>query len=116
MQKIRITAGPVQMTATLNDTETAKKLWEILPTENSGSRWGDEIYFPIPTKMQEQDAQASVPSGTIAFWPPGDSFCIFFGQTPASPVNVIGTLDGNPDEFKQISGGQLIRLEKAGES
>jgi hypothetical protein len=54
-----------------------------------------------------------VPSGTVAFWPPGGCFCIFFGQTPASPVNVVGTLDGDPDAFAAVQAGDRIVLEAA---
>jgi len=113
MAKIRIKAKAVEMTAELNDSRTAKKLWEILPCESKANRWGDEVYFSIPMKMEEEDAQAKAPSGAIAFWPPGDAFCIFFGQTPYSPVNVVGHLDGEPKEFAKVKDGEKIRLERA---
>jgi len=115
MRKIKITAGSVEMTATLNDSKTANALWDILPAANGARIWGDEIYFPIPMNMPEDGARASVPSGTIAFWPPGSAFCIFFGQTPASPVNVVGTLDGDPEKFRKVRDGETVNLEKASE-
>ena len=115
MRKIKITAGSVEMTATLNDSKTANLLWDTLPAANGARVWGDEIYFPIPMKMQEDNARATVPSGTIAFWPPGSAFCIFFGQTPASPVNVMGKLDGDPKLFKNVRDGETVNLEKASE-
>ncbi|MBM4086554.1 MAG: hypothetical protein FJ272_17360 [Planctomycetes bacterium] len=37
-----------------------------------------------------------MPSRPIAFWPPENAFCVFSGQTPCSPVNVVGKLDGEP--------------------
>ena len=115
MRKIKITAGSVEMTATLNDSKTANLLWDTLPAANGARVWGDEIYFPIPMKMQGDNACATVPSGTIAFWPPGSAFCIFFGQTPASPVNVMGKLDGDPKLFKNVRDGETVNLEKASE-
>ena len=115
MRKIKITAGSVEMTATLNDSKTANLLWDTLPATNGARVWGDEIYFPIPMKMQGDNARATVPSGTIAFWPPGSAFCIFFGQTPASPVNVMGKLDGDPKLFKNVRDGETVNLEKASE-
>ncbi len=113
MRKIKITAGPIEMTATLNDSKAADLLWDALPASNAARVWGAEIYFPIPMKMEEDNARAAVPSGTIAFWPPGNAFCIFFGQTPASPVNVLGTLDGDPKRFAQVNDGESVSLERA---
>ena len=113
MSTIRIRAGSVEMTATLNDTPTAKAILEALPFDSSAQLWGREVYFGIPVHMDEDDAQARVPSGTVGFWPPGDSLCVFFGQTPASPVNVVGTLDGDPNEFAKVASGDAVRVEKA---
>jgi hypothetical protein len=114
MPQIRIKARHVEMTATLNDTATAKKLWAALPIESRARLWGKEVYFEIPIHMDADDAQAKVPSGTVAFWPDGDCLCLFYGQTPASPVNVVGTLEGDPNELAKIKSGEPIRVERAG--
>jgi len=113
MNTLRIKTDAVEMTATLNDSPSAKAIWGALPIDSTTRIWGKEVYFDIPVHADEADAQATVPSGTIAFWPPGDCFCIFFGQTPASPVNVVGALDGDPDEFAKVPSGVPIRLEQA---
>ena len=113
MAKLRIVADDanVAMTATLNDSETAGELLKILPVEGSAQTWGEEVYFEIPLKMPEHDAHSTVPSGTIAYWPPGHAFCIFYGQTPYSPVNVLGTVDENPNFFGRVRSGDKVRLE-----
>ncbi|MEW6354916.1 MAG: cyclophilin-like fold protein [Planctomycetota bacterium] len=111
--KIKITAGPVAMTAQMNDCETAKKIWEALPIESSAKTWGREVYFDIPVDMPAQDAKPKVPSGSIAFWPDGSCFCIFFGQTPYSPVNVLGRVDGDEKEFAKVKDGDAVKIEKA---
>jgi hypothetical protein len=113
MSKIRIKAKSAEMTAELNDSPSAKKIWEALPIQSHARLWGKEVYFEIPVHDEERDAQAQVPSGTIAFWPPGECLCIFFGQTPASPVNVVGKLDGDPNEFAKVKSGEKITVEKA---
>jgi len=112
-KEIRIKTGNLEMTATLNESETAKKLIEVLPCEGKANRWGKEVYFSIPLKMAEENPQADVPSGTIAYWPPGNAFCIFFGQKPYSPVNLLGKLDGNENEFDGVKDGDPVRLELA---
>lgn len=122
-KKIRITAGHVAAEAELNDSPTARKVWEALPIEAAGNTWGDEIYFPIPVTAQlEPDAKEVVMLGDLGYWPTGSAFCIFFGPTPvsrgdeirpASAVNVIGKISGDPKVFKEIRPGGKVRLEKA---
>lgn len=114
MAKIRITVeeATLAMSATLNESESAKKLLAILPCESEAQTWGDEVYFEIPLSMGEENARAEVASGTICYWPTGKSFCIFFGQTPYSPVNLLGTLDGDPKVFARVEPGQKVRLAK----
>jgi len=115
MRKIKIAAADsgVSMTADLNDTETANKLWDTLPVSSPAQRWGMEAYFEVPVEHGEDDAKATVPSGAIAYWPSGKCFCIFFGQTPYSPVNVLGTLDGRPEEWDKVKAGETVTIEKA---
>ena len=119
--RITITAGDVTATATLNESGTAQAIWAVLPIEARGSTWGDEIYFAIPVDKREENAKAVVDLGDIAYWPPGKAFCIFFGPTPASqgdecrpasPVNVVGKVDGDPIAFKQVPSGARVVLAK----
>ena len=120
-RRIRITAVPVVMEAELNQSRTAQQIWDALPIEAPGNMWGDEIYFSIPVDAETDNAQAVVELGELAYWPPGTAFCIFFGPTPmsrgaeirpASPVNVIGRLLGEPKNFKQVNDGTVVKIEK----
>ena len=120
-RRIRITAVPVVMEAELNQSRTAQQIWDALPIEAPGNMWGDEIYFSIPVNAETDNAQAIVELGELAYWPPGTAFCIFFGPTPmsrgaeirpASPVNVVGRLLGEPKNFKQVSDGTVVKIEK----
>ena len=123
-RRIRIIAGKVSAEAILNDSPTATKIWEALPIEGRGSTWGDEIYFSIPVEAeQEKDARDIVAVGELGYWPPGNAFCIFYGATPgstegeirpASPVNPIGKVKGDPKVFKTLaSKSNRIKIEKA---
>jgi len=113
VERIKITAGDVVMEAELNDSATARKLAEILPTESAAKVWGDEIYFNVPMHADPEDAQAEAPPGTVAFWPAGDSLCVFFGQKPCSPVNIVGKLLGDPNAFAEVGDGDAVRVEAA---
>lgn len=118
---LRIVAGAVSAHATLDDSRTARAVWDALPIEAVVRTWGDEIYFPVPVSLPEDDARAVVALGDLGYWPPGRAFCIFFGPTPASqgdecrpasPVNVFGRVDGDPGAFKSVPAGARVRLER----
>ena len=120
-RRIRITAGSVQAEADLNDSATADAVWDALPITAPASTWGDEIYFAIPVRLAEENARETVDLGDLGYWPPGSAFCIFFGPTPASrgreirpasPVNVLGKLAGDPTRFKQVRSGEPVTLER----
>jgi hypothetical protein len=123
MRKIKITAGDVTAIGLLNDTATADAIWDALPISASGNTWGDEIYFGIPVQVEQaDDADDVVEIGALAYWPPGNAFCIFFGRTPASrgdecraasAVNLLGKIEGDPGIFKRVSGGTTVTLERA---
>ena len=112
MSKIVITAGAIAMEAELNDSPTARKIWDALPIEGRANTWGDEIYFEIPVKAgQEPDAREEVAVGELGYWPVGHAFCIFFGPTPAStderpraysPVNIVGRVAGDAAQFRAV--------------
>ncbi|MDD5454570.1 MAG: cyclophilin-like fold protein [Candidatus Ratteibacteria bacterium] len=121
-KRIKIVAGSVLMEAELDDSNTAQEIWGILAVGGVVNRWGEEIYFPIPLKLEEENAKDIVAEGDIAFWPSGSCFCIFFGPTPiskpgeirpASAVNVFGKVIGDAKKFSKVKDGEKIKIEKA---
>jgi hypothetical protein len=122
MKKVTIVAGDVSLPAELNDSPTAKAIWEALPIEGRANVWGDEIYFGIPVQVeQEPDARAVVEVGELGYWPPGNAFCIFFGPTPAStderpraasPVNILGRVTGDATSFRNVGGGIPVKITR----
>jgi hypothetical protein len=123
--RIKITTQSTgSVTATLSDENpvTAKAIIDALPITGNANLWGDEIYFSIPVDAPEENGKTVVEKGDIAYWPPGKAFCIFFGLTPvsdanvirpASEVNVIGKIDGDPEIFMEVDNGEKISIEKA---
>lgn len=122
MKKVRIIVEGVTLVGALEDTETARKVWDTLPFESRVNTWGDEIYFDIPAEIDlESDAGADVEVGELGYWPPGKAFCVFFGPTPAStgdrpraasPVNVFGRIEGDPAVLRTVSDGSFVRVEQ----
>ena len=118
---IQITAGTVSAEARLNESRTATAIWDALPIDARGDTWGDEIYFDIGLTAAPESPKDVVEPGDLGYWPPGRAFCIFFGPTPmsrageirpASPVNVVGRIVGDPKIFKAVSAGARVTLRR----
>jgi len=110
------------MEASLNDSPTAKAIWENLPIESVVNLWGNEIYFETPVVASlEQGATTDVEKGYVCYWPRGRAICIFFGPTPlskgeeivpASPVNVIGGILGDPEALKHVEEREIVKISR----
>jgi hypothetical protein len=122
--KIKISTasiGTIEATLTEENPETANIIYELLPIKGSVNLWGDEIYFSIPVQIQAENSKTVVDLGDIAYWPPGNAFCIFYGPTPmsrgnesrpASAVNVFGKISGDALVFKRVKNGEKIIVER----
>ena len=119
---IQISAGSVSAQAELNESKTAAAIWDALPIEARGETWGDEIYFDIGLTAAPESPKDVVAMGELGYWPPGRAFCIFFGPTPmsrgdeirpASAVNVVGRIVGDPKVFKAVRAGTRVTLRRA---
>lgn len=121
-KRIMIIVNTMEIEAELDDSPTAALIWKHLPIEGSANTWGEEIYFSIPVKADlEPGARDEMRIGELAYWPPGEAFCIFFGRTPmsqgdecraASPVNPVGNILGDPGVLKSVQGGAAVRIER----
>ena len=121
--RIKIIAGDVDAEAELNDSATAEQIAEALPIDGSANRWGDEIYFSISVRAEPaEDGRTEMEVGELAYWPPGNAFCIFWGPTPASQadepraasdVNPVGRIIGDATLFSSVDDGTPSRLEEA---
>ncbi len=121
MHAIVITAGSVSATAELNDSRSAAAIWDALPIQARANTWGEEIYFSIPVRLEEEQGREVMAVGELGYWPPGHAFCIFFGPTPASrgqeiraasPVNPIGKVAGDARVFRKVRDGETVTLSR----
>ena len=120
--KIIIKSANIELTAELFDTETAKKIWDILPIKSNVNIWGEEIYFDIQLSLiLEPEARANVDIGEIGYWDTGKSMCVFFGRTPASkndkpvaasPVNVFGKVLEDATVLNAVKSGDEVLVQK----
>lgn len=113
---IKITVGTTVLEAEVFDTGLGRKIIDLLPIESRPNRWGDEIYFSIPLNHDLENEVEIVEVGDLAFWPPGQGFCIFYGPTPASrdqrpraasEVEVFGRVQGDAAILKKESGAKV---------
>jgi hypothetical protein len=121
---ITITAGTVELCATLAASPTADAIWNALPITSTVQTWGDEIYFGVPIRAGlDATAREVVEKGDLGYWPSGPAFCIFFGPTPASrgeeirpasAVNVFGRVSGDLAALKKVRSGSAVVVKKAG--
>ena len=120
MTKIIFEFENISIEAELNDSPTSKDLINLLPLEGISQIWGEEIYFSTSINRENDDwAKETVELGDIAFWPPGNAICLFFGKTPvsqgdeirpASPTNVMGKIVGDLEILKKVNSGDKVKV------
>ena len=81
---------------------TVKAILDNLPISVTVHVWGKELYTdPIPVMVIAENSKPLVDLLDVAYWPPRQAICLFFGPTPIgnegeikpySPVNVIGKI------------------------
>jgi hypothetical protein len=121
-QEIVIQAGGKSFKGELNDSVTGKAIYGSLPIWVNGQRWGGEIYFGIGVSCElEEGSRDMIEEGELAYWPPGQAFCIFFGPTPASDgdeiraasaVNIVGRITGDLSGLQDVPDGAEVLIEK----
>ena len=121
MKKIKIKTKTVEMEAELNDSRIAQEIWKALPIISEINTWGKEIYFNVLLRRKLENPKTIVKIGEIGYWPQGPALCIFFGPTPiskpgeirpASAVEIVGKILGNPEDLINLRDGEEIRIEK----
>lgn len=119
---LNINIDQINLSATLNDSSTAQLIWDSLPIDGTLNVWGKEIYFSTPIQTQtDSDATDIVNQGSVAYWPPGNALCLFWGPTPvsngdecraASPVNIVGSINEDLEILNSVHSGTKIIISK----
>jgi hypothetical protein len=122
MQTIIIQIGNQTYEADLYEGKGPTAFYNSLPLEIRMSRWGDEFYGSCSAPVKEDNTLRDLyEEGEIAFWPPGNAFCIFFGPTPASsdsrprmasPGIPLGKIKGNTAGLRQLGSSVKATIKK----
>ncbi len=92
---IELDFGTFKLEATLLNTPISERFAELLPYTIDLTRWGNEVYGPVGANLGKDAPVPELPEGGIAYTNKGNYVCIFFGQTPAWPVEHIGQITDN---------------------
>jgi uncharacterized protein len=121
--KIVIEASGRTLEAELSEAAAAKAVAAALPLSPRMSRWGEEYYGSIGLDIPEDGtARELMEVGEIAYWPPGQALCIFFGRTPAStdskpraasPVLPIGRVTAGLENLSGLGGSVKMTFSAA---
>jgi hypothetical protein len=101
------------------DEPELEKLLENSSFEAKAERWGDEVYFELPVKLELKGERTLMEVGEVAYWPDGNCLCIFFGPTPMSrdeqpvaysKVKPLGRVIEGLSRLKDVSNEELVRV------
>ncbi|MEW6721204.1 MAG: cyclophilin-like fold protein [Thermodesulfobacteriota bacterium] len=120
---MRIEVDGARFDVELYEGNAVRELMRFLPQRISMSRWGDEFYGALKGKIDPagDPVRDVFEVGEVAFWPPGNALCIFFGPTPASrgteprmasPGVALGKIRGDATAFRRY-GATLKNVEIA---
>jgi uncharacterized protein len=106
----------------LEDTDTARKIWDSCPINSRVNIWGEEIYFKTNvTVTKDKTAKDVINKGEIAFWVEGASIAIGFGPTPISKkneirlitkANIIGKTYSDLSRLSMVNSGEIVIVER----
>lgn len=92
---ITLDFGAFSLVGELFADPVAERLHAALPCAIDLTWWGAEAYGAIAHDLGKSAPQAIIPAGGIAYTNRGNYLCLFFGQTPAWPVEHVGRICGD---------------------
>ena len=113
-------SGGVEAVSRLEDNPELERLSEKSPFKSEAERWGDEIYFELPIKLNLSGERREMEVGEVAYWPPGNALCLFFGPTPVSkgdkpvaysPVKPLGRITEGLENLRKVKDGEDVEVE-----
>ena len=105
---ITLDFGAFSLPGELFDGELGEKLHAALPCTIELTWWGAEAYGTIARDLGESAPQPAIPAGGIAYTNRGNYLCLFFGQTPAWPVEHVGRFCG--DGWQRVPAAHPLRV------
>ena len=109
--KIKLDFGSLVLEAELFNSKVAKKFTDNLPYSINLNQWGNELYGTIDIDLGEEKPIPEIPPGGIAYTNNGNYLCVFYGQTPAWPIEYIGQIKNNEwEKLLEIDSLNLLKV------
>ena len=112
MKQIKLIFKNKELILTLRNTKTANAIFKASPFKANIQKWGEEIFFNIPLKVDlEKEAKSVIEFGEVAFWTEGSAIAIGYGPTPIStkdeiklvaPCNIWADSKFDKDFFRDV--------------
>ena len=97
----------------LDEGEVAGELWKRLPMQTKARISGEEVHFPVlvPTGVEPGD-QTDVEAGHVAYHPPKNALCLFFGQSSErTDLTPVGRIVEGLEDCRRIDANEDLRIE-----
>jgi len=107
-KKIILDFVTFSLKAALNNSESAQVLYANLPLEINLVQWGRELYGDTQIHLPERNLVSELETGSIAYSSRGNYLCVFYGQQPAWPVEVVGKIDGS--EWEKLKNEDALTM------
>lgn len=120
-KRIVVRGEKAEITVELEERPVAREMWERLPMESKARlRNGSEVHFPIlvPRAVEPPD-NLGVEAGDVAYWPEGNSLCIFCGSASdgsprvAEDFTKVGRVVDGLEGCGSIRANEDLRIEAA---
>lgn len=109
----------VKVLCELIEHSELEKLLAHSPFDSEVERWGDEIYFELPIRLELNGERTLMEVGEVAYWPEGNSLCLFFGPTPISKnekpvayskVKSLGRVIDGLEHLRKVKEGEIVKV------
>ena len=98
----------IALRARVFDSPTSRAFLESCPHDVGRlSAYGDEVYGQLRHVLPMTRPQPRIPAGGLAYSSQGNYLCLFFGQTPAWPVDYIAQVEVG---YEHLQGGSWRSL------
>ena len=111
----------VEITVEVEERPVADEMWERLPMKSKARlRGDDEVHFPVlvPSATEPPD-NYGIEAGDVAYWPEGNSLCIFCGPAAddsprkAEDFTKIGRVVEGLEACADVRANEELRIEAA---
>ncbi|MGB9708574.1 MAG: cyclophilin-like family protein [Infirmifilum sp.] len=100
-----------EIPAVVLDSRFYEALKGAVPIKSKTLTWKEEVYFETGIEFHGEEF-SRVASGSLAYWPPGKSLCLFaWANQPYGPVNIVGWFLGPKHYVFEIDEDEEVEVE-----